>query len=287
MKAKILLITCIISVLFSCNAKHEDAAVAKEEVMVEADAVTSEMAVMPVAEVAINDKAIANTAEVINVTSEKKIIKDGAITVKAGNLGNSKKAIDGLLKKWNAYYDSEELQNNEQSLVYNLKVRIPANNFEKLLLGIENGKDKIEAKSIQTKDVTAEYVDTEARLVSKREYLKRYKQLLANASSVKDLLAIEDNIRTLQEEIESKEGQLKFLKDQVSYSTLNITLYEEKELINKNQEGFLGKTANAFKQGWASIVDFVLWTVAIWPYLIAMFVAFILIKRFVKTRKNK
>ena len=209
------------------------------------------------------------------------------MTVKSRNISDSKKRIDQLLKKLNAYYESEDLQNNEQSVAYNLKIRISSASFEQLITSLENGEDKIEAKNLQARDVTEEYVDIETRLTTKRQYLQRYKQTLAKAATVKDILAIEENIRMLEEEIDSQQGRLKYLADQVAFSTLNINLYQEKEYLQQPQSGFLTRTKVALNNGWQSIVDFVLWMLSIWPYLIILFISYLTIKRIIKIRRQR
>jgi hypothetical protein len=223
------------------------------------------------------------------VVKEKKIIKDGTVTVTTNDITASKKNIDELLKKLNGYYETEDLQNYDQSISYDLKIRVPADNFEKLISSIENGKDELTGKSIQARDVTEEFVDITTRLTNKREYLKRYKELLSRASTVKDILEIEENIRVIEEEIESKEGRLKYLNDQVSFSTLNLTLYKEKEYIYKPQEQdkFSERIKNSISEGWTSIVDFLLWLFSIWPFIILITGVVYIIRKIRKKRKNQ
>lgn len=221
------------------------------------------------------------TLKTIPKKNVKKIIKDGSISVKTNDIQLSKKGIDDLLEKLNAYYESEDLQNNDQTIYYYLKIRVPADNFEKLISSIESGSDEIKSKSIQARDITEEYVDIETRLANKREYLKRYKDLLSKATSVKDILAIEENIRILQEEIESKEGRLKYLSDQVSFSTLEINLYKDKEFVYKPQpkDKFSERVKKSLSNGWTSVVDFVLWIITIWPFIILTFLAVFIMSR--------
>lgn len=223
-----------------------------------------------------------------STVKKKKIIKDGNISVKTNNIEESKKNIDGLLQKLSAYYENEDMQNNDRSVSYDLKIRVPAYNFEKLIAGIENGKDEVKSKSIQARDVTEEYVDTETRLANKREYLKRYKELLSRASTVKDIIAIEENIRTLQEEIESKEGRLRYLSDQVAYSTLYLNIYKEKEFVYKPQpqDKFSERVKKSLSNGWVLVVDFVLFTITIWPITLLILVLFYFFRRR-RSRKRK
>jgi hypothetical protein len=221
--------------------------------------------------------------------NKKKIIKDGRISVKAREITSSKKRLDEIMKKLNAYYDSEDLNNNDEMISYDLKIRVPAQYFEKLLTGIESGTDEIKSKSVEARDVTEEYIDIETRLINKREYLHRYKELLSRAGTVKDILAIEENIRVLQEEIESKEGRLKYLSDQISFSTLYVNLFQEKDFVYKPQpqDKYTERVKKSLENSWTSVVDFSLWIVSIWPHLIIISVAFVFIKRWNQNRKKK
>ncbi|MCU0328503.1 MAG: DUF4349 domain-containing protein [Chitinophagales bacterium] len=218
--------------------------------------------------------------------SKKKIIKDGSITVKTNDINKSKTHIDTLLRKFNAYYEKEELDKSDQQISYNLKVRVPAKSFEDLISNIEGGYGEIENKSIQARDVTEEFVDIETRLANKRAYLKRYIELLAKTTSIKDILDIEEKIRSLQEEIESTEGRLKYLIDQVAISTIDIELTKEIAYIYKShsQFNFLERIKASLSNGWAFFVSFILWIISIWPFLLLSYIGFYLFRRY---RKNK
>jgi hypothetical protein len=221
--------------------------------------------------------------------TKNKIIKDGSISVKANKIVTSKGAVDVALKKFNAYYQTEEFKNNDKVIAYNLKIRIPSDKFEQLIASIENGPDEIVDKSVEARDVTEEYIDIETRLANKREYLKRYKQLLSKALTVKDILEIEENVRNIEEEIESREGRLKFLNDQIAYSTLDIYLFKDKDVSNatSQQAKFSERVKKSLVSGWTSVVDFVLWSIKVWPYIIIVTVLVMLLRRIIKKRRSK
>ena len=227
-------------------------------------------------------------SEVASEQKEKKIIKDGDISVKSKDIDNSKKALDKLVKSLNGYYENERLEKYDDKISYDLKVRIPSQNFEKLLTAVENGTDELQSKNVQARDVTAEFLDIDTRLNNKRQYLKRYQELLSKAGNVKDIIAIEENIRNLQEEIESSVGRLKYLGDQVSYSTLNVNLYSEKDYVFKPepQDNFWERFKTSISDGWNSIVSFFLWTIGIWPFLIIGFVVLYFVRPWWKKRRD-
>lgn len=278
MKTNLVLFILLMLIFCSCNSKSKS--------IVEATSLRDTNYEEQTSQKISNDEIDSYEAK-LDIT-KKKIIKDGSLTIKTNDISESKKSIDDILKKLNGYYETENLENNDNSINYNLKVRIPAENFEKFVSNLERGKEEIKNKSIQTRDVTEEYVDIESRLINKREYQKRYKELLSKASTVKDILAIEEEIRKIQEEIESKEGRLNYLKDQVSFSTLDINLYKEKEYIYKSQkqDQFWERVKRSLNDGWKFLVGLVLLVITIWPLLIIAVVVFVIIKRARKKQKS-
>lgn len=296
MKFKILFITLVFTLLCSCNSGNQKSRDSREvisemsnDVKYSAPVVADEIMSVSDEEVTVSEKTGIDPNKSNSSVEKKKIIKDGRISIKTDDITASKKGIDEIVKKYNAYFDTEELHNNETSTSYELKLRIPEANFEKIIKLIESGKDEIVSKSIHSRDITEEYVDIEARLSFKRDYLKRYKDLLVKSSTVKDILAVEENIRKLQEEIESKEGRLKYLNDQIAYSTLEIYISQEKAYTYKPKpsDKFTERLKNSLSKGWASLVSFVLWLISVWPFIIILFSIYLIWNRIIRLRKNK
>lgn len=219
----------------------------------------------------------------------KKIIKDGSMSIKVKDVEAAKKRIDNIVKTYGAYYENESFENYDTRVSYILKIRSPAKQFEAFLKDSEKGEGEIIHKNINARDVTEAYVDGEIRLKSKRLFRDRYNQLLEKAGKVDDILAIEENIRTLQEEIESQEGQLKFLDDQVAYSTLEITLFYEKTLshIVKEEDTFFKRFKASLGNGWDMFVTVVLWCIMQWPWYLLIMLTIMSIKYYLKKRRKR
>lgn len=223
------------------------------------------------------------------LAKHKKIIKDGNISIKVKDVELAKKRMDAIVKTYDAYYENESFENYEYKTAYSLKVRVSSKQFESFLQASEKGEGEIIIKNISARDVTEEYVDGEIRLNSKKLFRTRYNQLLDKAGKVDDILAIEENIRTLQEEIESQEGQLKFLDDQVSYSTLEIILFTEKVLpkTTASEDTFFQRFKSSISNGWNTLVSFLLWCVMQWPWAVVIIILIVLIKIYLRRRRKK
>ena len=113
---------------------------------------------------------------------------------------------------------------------------------------------------------------------------KNYTHKLANSIKKygRDNFKIE-----LLEEIESKEGRLRYLDDQVAYSTLHIRLFNEKEYIYEPQQqgGFIEKVKRSLSYGWIGIVEFTVWMISLWPIVLLVPLLIVIIKRIRKKRK--
>lgn len=218
-------------------------------------------------------EATLNQADVNN----KKIIKDGSISIKVTDINAAKTTTDSLIIRHNAYYASEIFNNSNWESAFNLTIRIPANNFEAFIKDIESGKGEILSKNIYARDVTGQYFDLESRLENKKNYLTRYRDLLKQAKTIKEILDIEEKIRVLEEEIDSTVGQLKLLSDQIAYSTL--TLYISKPIEFKytpaQRDKFWERLKQSFSKGWFGFIDFLLFVIKLWPlWLIIILVVY-------------
>ncbi len=219
---------------------------------------------------------------------QKKIIRDGQMTVKVKDLLTARRQVDSLTKTLGGYIGNENFNSYDQQASYNLVIRVPALNFDRLIAGIEkNTQSEILFKEINARDVTEEFIDLETRLANKRKFIERYGEMLKKASSVKDMLEIEENIRKIEEEIESAEGRLRYLTDQVAYSRLNLTLTQEKAYKYKPQysRNFIERLKESLHKGWKGFIGFLLFIIKIWPIWLLGAVVWIIYKK-VKSRKK-
>ena len=102
-------------------------------------------------------------------------------------------------------------------------LRIPSPQFPAAVDDLA-GLGRVDYRHVSGEDVTARYIDLQARLKGKQELRQRYTALLEKATVVKDLLAIETELNRVQTEIEQMEAQLKVMTGQIEYSTVNLNL---------------------------------------------------------------
>lgn len=202
-------------------------------------------------------------------TISKKIIKNGDMEIAVSNLLEAKKKVSEIIKNNKAYLQSENFRNSDTSENINLVIRVPHQNFDAIINSFSDGIGSVEAKTVKAEDVTEEYTDVSIKLENKRIYLEKYREMLKNAASTKDILEIQENIRALEDEIDVAEGRLRFIDDRVNYSTLELLLFKEKARTSATSKiGFGSRFGDSIAEGWNSFVSFLLGLISFWPFFI-------------------
>ena len=217
----------------------------------------------------------------------KKIIKSGDMTIEVADIKTAQEKIQNFVKNNKAYIQNERFSNAETQTTLSMEIRIPNQNFDNLINSFSDEIGSISEKNIRVQDVTEEYTDVSIRLKNKLAYLEKYRDLLKRSASTKDLLEIQEKIRGLEEEIESSEGRLRYIDDQVNYSTLNLTLTKEKPRnIVTSKIGFGSRLVDSIANGWNIFVNFLLEIVSLWPFLFIIPIIILFWKKW-KKRKSK
>jgi len=214
-------------------------------------------------------------------TIERKFIKNGRVVFKTDSISNTKALITQLVKEHKGYISSENVSKDYKRVNQYLTLRIPADQFDSFLNELSKGVKEYDEKSVNISDVTERFYDLTSRLKNKRQLEKRYLQILNKAKTVKEILDVEREIGKLREDIESAEGRLKYLSSQISLSTLNITFYKEIKKEIEESNSFV----EAFKSGIEAIKNFILYLISIWPFVILLFISYLVIRR--RTKKKK
>ncbi|WP_225037032.1 DUF4349 domain-containing protein [Winogradskyella sp. SM1960] len=215
-----------------------------------------------------------------------KIIKSANVRYKVKDVKRATEVVKQISQAYNSYISDLRFENNLYKKENRFTLKVPVRDFDVIMDSISSVAEFIEYENITTKDVTSEFIDVEARLKTKLEVKERYESILrTKAKSVKDLLDVEEKLRHIQEEIESSQGQLKYLTNKVAFSTIQIDLYETVEYIEEPEhykKTFFAELKEGFTSGWEVLKLFFIGLVYIWPFMIIGIIAFILIKKRVK-----
>ena len=82
------------------------------------------------------------------------------------------------------------------------------------------------SEHITGQDVSAQYVDLQARLANEEAQRNAMLALLAQAKSINDIITVQNQIGQITQQIEQLKGQIQYLDHNTAYSTVAVTLTE-------------------------------------------------------------
>src|SRR5260370_27644409 len=145
-----------------------------------------------------------------------------------------------------------------QLRVASLEVKIPAERFDEGL-AVLWPIGRLEAVSVTAEDVGEEFVDVRARTENARRLEARLIDLIATRTGkLADVLAVEQQLARVREEIERYDGRLRYLRAHAALSTLTVRVHEPVPVVGEAGSRVLGE---AFKQAGRDCAGLVAWLV--------------------------
>lgn len=208
----------------------------------------------------------ARQAPLVVVAPRRLLIYHADLNLRVTSLARASASLDSLVHQHGGYLSAANETRTNDEWRQTMTIRVLPQRFQAVLAAL-SGLGTVEGKKLTTDDVTAQHADVAARLNTKREVEKRYLALLAKARKITEILEIESKIGEVREEIESTEGRLKALNDEVSYSTIYMTCYQPiaQSVPEAPVVSFVSRLVEAFYSGWQFLTSLVIGLVAFWP----------------------
>jgi len=213
---------------------------------------------------------------------EAKLIRKGELVLQVAEVARAREAALQRVKALGGWVaDQTEHRDGDGRLSAALTLRLPADRFESGQASLRD-LGTVQRFHLETEDVSREWVDREARLQVKRAAAQRLRQLLLQKSaSLKDVLAAEQALVRLTEEIESLESVHRFQARQVAFATLELSLSGPEPVVARSATGPLARFGDQLVTRLsASLAVLGLFLAALAPWaLVALLVRFLFHRR--------
>lgn len=188
------------------------------------------------------------------------ILRTAQIAVVTRELDEARAGIDKIVQKYSGYIgDLTASSPSDGPRKLTATLHVPAAQLDSALAELKTlGRVESEAQSGQ--DVTAQYVDLEARLSNSRNTEERLIELLRQRTGkLSDVLEVETELSSVREQIERMEGERRLLAKQVAFATLTATVTEEYKAPARALPDSMGtRFRNAAVDGYQSVINFVI-----------------------------
>jgi len=151
-----------------------------------------------------------------------------AITVTSGSFDSKLTSVRSLVESEQGYIAGTDAQSSpvdSQIRTGVINFMVPAANFD-ATIDLLSKVGKVQGEHITGTDVSAQYVDLNARLANAQAQRNAMLALLARATSINDIINIQTQVGQITGQIEQLEGQIKYLDQNTAFSSIAVTLTE-------------------------------------------------------------
>ena len=199
------------------------------------------------------------------------IVKTGSISLEVADLDKAVAQAQSTVVGLGGYVSQSSRSGSKDDAIASVTYRLPAAKWDDALSAMRNLAGRVLSEQTDTTDVTTQVIDLDARLDNLKTTETALQSIMARASAVPDVLAVEQQLSQTQGEIEQLTAERDHLKDQAAMSTLSATfsLPGKTVVTQATQEWDLGKQID---QAAAALVHIGqgLATMAVWAIVVGL-----------------
>ncbi|MFG1839137.1 DUF4349 domain-containing protein [Micromonospora sp. NPDC049175] len=201
---------------------------------------------------------------------QRAIIYTGAMRVQVDDVDAEAREVSALVTRAGGFIGGDQRRSADADAVAELQLRVPAEKFTAVVDEIAR-RGRQQSREISTEDATEAIVDLDARITTQRARVESARRLLARASSISDLVSLENELGRREADLASLEAKKRRLADLTALSTITVTLVgpAAKVTEEKDESGFLVGLKGGWKAFVASLTVLLTVLGALLPWLVA------------------
>lgn len=159
----------------------------------------------------------------------RQIIQTASLDLLVGNVRDVASQIEDMVRASDGYVDSSNFSDSSDGIRSGqMTLRVPAGQMPDIREQIKHLAMRVENEKTEARDVTKEFVDSEARLRNFKAEEAQYLEIMKRSGTIKDTVEVTDKLSDVRGEIEQLQAELKDLSLQVQMAAITINLRSEK-----------------------------------------------------------
>jgi hypothetical protein len=160
--------------------------------------------------------------------TDRKIIFNASLSLDVIDAEKAFSDCEILVAKYGGFVAESSLQKSDTKVVAAATLRVPADKATQLMNDLA-GLGTVTSRSSGSEDVTSQYIDIQARLKVLRAEEEQLVGVLKKATNIEDMLAVQEQLRTVRTQIEQYEGQQRYMDNATSLATVTAQLTQTTE----------------------------------------------------------
>ncbi len=166
----------------------------------------------------------APDAPLPTVGDARQIIRNGSADLEVKSVADAFESVRQIATAAGGMVADSNYMGSGDKQTGSLTLRVPVDRFGDVLAKLREVAVTVHSISTGSSDVTAEYTDIEATIRNLRAVEAQYTTLLARASSISDILTVQDRLNSVRLQIDRTEARRQSLASRSEMSTITVTL---------------------------------------------------------------
>lgn len=167
---------------------------------------------------------------------EPLIICDASLDLVVPDTGVALDEINDLVDGLGGYVVESNVYQYQEGLQASVTLRVPAESLDVALERIRGLATEVRSEHTSSKDVTKEYVDLQSSLRNREATQARLLEYLEEAKDTEAALAVDEQLRQIEAEIEQTKGHIQYLEQSAAMATITLDIIPD-ELAQPIQIG--------------------------------------------------
>lgn len=155
---------------------------------------------------------------------DRLVIQQSSLSLLVKDVVDTKNKILDYTKTSGGYMVSSNVSNPQDAPTATVVIRVPSDKLEASLDYFHSLSVKVVSENLSGRDVTDQYVNIDARLITLKATKERFESILAQATQIKDITSLTREILSIQNQIDNLVGQQESLKQNAQLAKLTIYL---------------------------------------------------------------
>lgn len=213
-------------------------------------------------------------------SQQRKIIRTAQITIETGSVEETCNRIEMLAASFGGYVQQSSIHRNadgpdsKEQLSGSVQIAVPSEMFDQILTQLTD-LGRVLHKNVSGQDVTEEYVDLEARLKNWRSQEDQLNLIMTKARNVEEILAVQNELGRVREEIERLTGRLQYLQRRTDFADIYFTVVAPGSDQDPSPSPFIEALRRLGRQLWDSVAGLLSFIVTLTPWIAFAVVVFL------------
>ncbi len=159
--------------------------------------------------------------------AERIVIRTADMTIVVRDVEDSIAHLSRMAAEMDGFVVSSEITRLERGLQGRITLRVDAKRLDEALNRVRGLAIEVRSESVSGQDVTAEYVDLEARLRNLEVAETQLQRLMERSGSIDEVLNVYRELVSVRGQIEQLRGRMQYLKEAAALSSISVFVLQD------------------------------------------------------------